>query len=131
MQPVQIENIENEGTIEITEAELELFKSVTISITEQNAAMQDNMQALAAAMIAQGENLVATFAALRDAIAGLNITINVPEQASAQPQITVQVPEQPAPVVNLKLPADKKKKITVDIKRDKNGAISGAAGTVE
>lgn len=116
--PVQIENIEEE-TFEITAAEFEMFKSMTITIQEQNAVMQDSMAAQAMALQAMGENLVATFASLRDAIAGLQITVNVPQQPA--PVVTVNVPEQSAPIVNVE--AQKGGKVTFT--RNMNGLITG------
>ena len=118
--PVQIENIEEE-TFEITEAEFEMFKSMTITIQEQNAVIQDGMAALAAAIMAQQESLVATFASFRDAIAGLNITVNVPKQPA--PVVSVTMPEHAAPTVNVAAP---KGKVEFTIKRDRtSGHMTG------
>lgn len=132
-QQVQINT--DEETVEIPLAEYKAVMEFSIAIGEQNSTVLDSIQALVAAQIQQGENLVAIFASLRDAIAGLQITVNVPEQPPAQ--ITVNVPEQAAAVVNLdpnitlKMPPEKKRKITATVKRDKNGAISGIEGTTE
>jgi len=120
-QQVQITN--EEETIEVARADFEMLKAIAPAIAEQiaanaqqNIATQEAVKAMTAAL-ADVKGVIAD--AVTAAVAGLNITVNVPEQ--------------PAPVVNVTMPEQApagKKKFKLTPKRDK-GIVVSYDGSVE
>ena len=111
-------------------AELDEVKMFGVKIAEQNALVLDAVKVSTEANAATQEAIKAMTMALADvkgviadavtaAVAGLNITVNVPEQ--------------PAPVVNVTMPEQApagKKKFKLTPKRDK-GIVVSYDGSVE
>lgn len=116
MLPLQIANEENDD-VTISREELEIVMKFAAIYTEQNALVLDAIKALRDEMVAQGENLTAVFAAFRDAIADLNITVNVPDM----PPPVVNIPEIIVPAAKITMPKPKLEK--QKIKRDRDGLI--------
>ncbi len=118
---VQITN--EEETIEITRADFEALKAIAPAIAEQNtrvleanAATQEAVKAMTAALVDVKGAIVDAVTA---AVAGLNITVNVPEQ--------------PAPIVNFNVPEAPpagKKKFKLTPKRDNRGVTTSYDGEV-
>lgn len=139
--PVQINNPNETEMIEVPLSEYEAVKALAAGVAEQNAAVQQQNAITQAAVKALGEQVLTaakenkavmeTFtAAIRDALAGLQIVINVPEQPA--PVINI-----PAPVVNIapaevtvKASPDKKKKVSMTMKRQSDGSYK-VEGTEE
>jgi len=124
-QQIQIDDPEEAAAA----AELDAVKMFGVKIAEQNALVLDAVKATTEANTATQEAIKAMTAALADvkgviadavtaAVAGLNITVNVPEQ--------------PAPVVNVTMPEQVagKKKFKLTPKRDK-GVVVSYDGSVE
>jgi hypothetical protein len=124
--PIQINNEDTE-TIEVSAAEYEAIVGFSTKIAEQNALVLASVKSVGEQMVANAENTAAMFASLVDAIR--DIQINISNQAPAPLVI-------PAPVVNVDAPVtvkpapDKKKKVSVTVKRDREGRISGADGEI-
>lgn len=112
---VEIKN--DEDTVEVSAGEYKAVLEFSKAIADQNALVLKSLDALRGEMVAQAETLTALFGTFKDALAGMNIIVNVPE--SPAPTVNVTIPDQPAPVVNFNAPADIKK--TVKVKRGKNG----------
>lgn len=132
MPNVQVNNPNEPETIEVSLAEYEAVKALAAGIADQNAAIQQqntvtqeavkslteqsamvlkSLDALRGEMVEQAETLTAIFGTFKDALAGMNIIVNVPEQPA--PVVQVTVPEQPAPIVTFTAPEEKKRKVTV------------------
>jgi hypothetical protein len=121
--PIQINN-DDEETVEIPLTEYKAVMEFSVAISEQNSTIMDAIRALITAQQVQAENLTATFAALRDAIANVQIVVNVPEQPA--PVVSVSVPEQLPAQVTVKTPPEKERTATVKFGRNSNGALTTA-----
>lgn len=142
MQPVQINNPDEQETVEVALSEYEAVKvlasriaeqntlvqqqntalqeavkALAIHTTEQNASIQQQNTSLQEAVKALTENVITIASTLKELAQGMNIIVNVPEQPA--PVVNVQVPEQPAPNVTVQTPEQKPREVSV--KRDKNG----------
>ena|SRR3990172_1290906 len=115
-----------EEVVEIPLAEYEAIKAVAAGIADQNTLVLDGIKAMSEA-IALMEAAITS--AIKEAIAGLSIVVNVPEQPA--PVVNFSIPEMSVPPaqVTVKMPPEKEKKISMKIKRDRNGAIEGIEGT--
>jgi len=111
------------------ELEFEGMKLLAGSIAEQNALVLNGIKAMTDAVILQAAQMADAFTKLGDALASFNIVVNVPEQPA--PIINFTIPEMniPPAQVTVKMPPEKDKKISMKIKRDRNGAIEGIEGT--
>lgn len=125
MQPIQI-NDEDE-MVEVRAAEVDAMTAIALGISEQNALVLDALKSLSDTMIAQGENLVATFAALRDALASMNITVNIPEQ----PAPVINMPEINLKPSDLKVTMPKPKKELQKVNRNKDGLITSTETEIQ
>lgn len=118
---VQITN--EEETIEVSRSDFEALKAIAPAIAEQIAAnAQQNIatqEAVKAMTTALADVKGAIVDAVTAAVAGLNITVNVPEQ--------------PAPVVNFNVPEAPpagKKKFKLTPKRDNKGVTTSYDGSI-
>jgi hypothetical protein len=123
----QIQINDEEEMVEVRAAEVDAMTAIALGISEQNALVLNSIKALSDTMIAQGENLVATFAALRDALAGLSIVVNVPQQ----PAPIVNMPEITLKPSDLKVTMPKAKKEVQKIKRNRDGLIESTETEIQ
>jgi hypothetical protein len=132
--PIEVNNPDEQETVEVPLAEYEAVKVLAAGIAEQNALMLKSIDALRGEMVAQAEtqttNMGAFLDAFKEMFSGMNITVNVPEQpapvvnfSAPAPVVNFTAPEQPAPIVNVSTPAEKGKRV-VKVKRGKNGYAS-------
>jgi hypothetical protein len=124
MEPIQIANEENDEVV-ISRDELETVMKFAATYAEQNSIVLGGMDALRSEMVAQAENLAAMFASLVDAIAAIQIVVNVPQQ----PAPVVNIPEIVVPPVKLTMPKPKLEKQTV--KRNRDGLIESTETKIE
>lgn len=123
-QPITIDNSRPEDTVEIPVSEYEFIKSIAGGIAKQNALVQQQNAATQEAIKSLAERIVEMTEELKQAIAGMNIVVNVPEQpapvvnftAPQQPPaaVTVNIPEASPPIVNVTTPEQKAKRIKVN-----------------
>ena len=128
-QPVQINNAEDDETVEVPINEYEAIKAVAAGIAEQNGLVLEAMRNMLDAVQAQAENSEKTIAQLLE---GMSITVNVPEPAPMPtPNIYFTAPESKPANVTVKIPPEKERAIALKVQRDKNGALSGVTGTLK
>lgn len=91
------------------QAELETAKVILSAVIKQNTAVLESIKSMQAALIQQGENMVAAMGAFLDAAKDIQITVNVPDQ--------------PAPVVNVSTPKEEKKTYKAVMIRNADGDV--------
>lgn len=104
-------------TVEVSAAEYQAVIDFSIRLAEQNDLVLKSIKSLRNEMVAQAETITAIVGAFRDAVAGMQIVVNVPDQ--------------PAPVVNVEQPVKSARKVKMKIVRDRDGNITGVEGTEE
>jgi hypothetical protein len=120
--PVQINN--DDDVIEISSAEFKAVTDFAVKMAEQNALVLDSIKALTVAMREQGESIVALAATFKDAVQGLKVEVNVPEQAAP-------VVSMPAPVIEVKPAALKLTMPKIKRTKEKITRREGLADTSE
>lgn len=118
-----IRDIDDERTVEISVSEFNTIKAVASGIADQNKLVLDAIKAA----LEQNAQLAEAFIKLSETLAGLNIIVNVPEQPA--PVVNFSMPEMPPAQVTVKMPPETEKKISMKIKRNRDGAIEGIEGT--
>jgi hypothetical protein len=111
-------------TIEISLAEYEALSTLALRIGEQNTLVLDGIKALRDEMVAQAENLTATFASLVDAIGAMQINVTTPAPIVNLPEIII-----PPAEVRVTMPKPKMEKQTV--KRNRDGLIESTETKIE
>ena len=115
-----------EEVVEIPLAEYEAIKAVAAGIADQNSLVLDAIKSMTDAIALMD---AAITNAVREAIAGINVVVNVPEQPA--PIVNFSMPEMnmPPAQVTVKMPPEKEKKISMKLIRDRNDRVSGIEGT--
>jgi hypothetical protein len=126
MDPIQISSEENDEVV-ISRDELETVMKFAATYAEQNAVVLDGLKTLRDEMIAQAENLTATFASLVDAISNIQVVVNLPEQ----PPPVVNVPEITVQPADVKVNMPKPKREVQTIKRNRDGLIESTETKIE
>lgn len=131
--PVEINNPDEQETIEVSLSEYEAVKVLAAGIAEQNTAIQQQNAVTQEAVKTLADSISTLAASFKELMQGMNIVVNVPEQPAPvvhiaaselpAPVVNVTIPEQPAPVVNVTTPEQKAR--TVKVKRNKAGYAEG------